>query len=667
MTHWTVKYGADEKTLADWGFASARVHFGSQGISTAHLKFAGAFDGDELFTFESRVTLYAGRARNPDGTFAGGASFFHGHVTQTPRMAAARSESLEYVLSDPWYWLTQKVYVQRYKQFVGFPNNNPTLPPLFAFRSKSRVFLNSRLEGDLAGAILVRVDSAEQIADALQVVVDQGAAELGQTLFTFDKTEFPKIAYPMDEATGLTCEEVILRQLRLATVQTWFDHATDPPTFHCRPYAALDNFTLKLPPLATHGETTITGCNLSRRDDLVRPAVLITWETTNTVDGFSYRVATDPETYPGLADVLAPGGATGSEFGALVQTIPLEGFIVIRSYAPVTAAPILADSPDADLRKGWWKQRIEWLGRTDMDADALAVAAVEVVDDAGNVIPPAFLLPNELISGQIPDWTGLQAQHVTIKGVATFAKFYDAPGASVPELLRGEEPVSVRLVMTNAVTNVYSRLEQFEQGESIPAGLAQQIYDSLKILHYEGNVTTIEPEAWTVQLGKRLNITGGRSEWETMNALVQSVDIDIGSGQTDIAIGPPKVLNAQDLIELLRFNRWRRLYNAPASRATGTDSRSSQIGLGDHTAMQRTNAGDPKAEVWAALTKPGTDEYRGVVVDSRPMPADPHAETHDVILLHAADCGGHKLKVRELDYCDNGELKKIRVICSLPY
>lgn len=719
MTHWTLEHNGIEKAfppipdskldVEGWGLTAPQFHFttGNPGISTCEFQHPTDFDGDDLFDFEDPITIWADRTLSGAGTFTGGRKFFYGWITQTPRSCSVANERIGYTVSDPWYWLTQKVYTQRVKRVSAWDVDHPgdLAFATFQFVYISRLYLNQKIEG--VGEVFTAKSSAWQIADALKRVIDDYIEERGAPApFKFgtnsnpddagDIAEFPVINYPMDEVTGITCEEVIVRQLRLATCQIWFDYSTSPPTFHCKPYSALASLTLKLPPVATEDETTVEDCRLSARYDLQRPSVLINFETTITevVNGAStFRsIVTDPATYtavyPGrnIDDILYPptqpntNPTTGREFGALVQNFKLDGFLRSVVTATIEVEPVQASNPNDTIRYTWWSEHVDWL------ASPLLAAGTKQVQ---GVIRQSAL-PNKLISGPVPAWLGFITAKEKIKATAVYSKFF----SDVPQALKAigvaYEEISVTITTTDAEAGTYTKLITFDPGESIPEHLAKQIYDSLAILHYEGTIVTVEREAWNLVLGSRLNIdagTGGiREDWKTMNALVQSVDIDAETGRTEISIGPPKVLNGSDLFELLRFNRFRRVYNAPIEDANQTGG---DIDLTGETPLEGPLTSQMFAE-WFSVTNRSVVEAGEEAGPSPPPPPPPPPNFYDVfitgktadedlleepiadggsgyedetgkavVIIRAADslASGdfRKVKLRKIPYCKDGD------------
>ena len=93
-------------------------------------------------------------------------------------------------------------------------------------------------------------------------------------------------------------------------------------------------------------------------------------------------------------------------------------------------------------------------------------------------------------------------------------------------------------------------------------------------------------------MGNSLNLSGGRAEWATMNAQIQSITKDFGTGRTTVTIGPARFLSAGDLTQLFLVNRMRRVYENPMTRASGMSPASGNtVGLGKNSARENTGTG----------------------------------------------------------------------------
>lgn len=82
------------------------------------------------------------------------------------------------------------------------------------------------------------------------------------------------------------------------------------------------------------------------------------------------------------------------------------------------------------------------------------------------------------------------------------------------------------------------------------SGLLKSYYDATRVLPYDGRVTVHDD--FDHVCGGSLSISGGLSEWETMRAQIQEVELDLESGVSDVTIGAPEHLSLQDAVEKSR-------------------------------------------------------------------------------------------------------------------
>ena len=115
-------------------------------------------------------------------------------------------------------------------------------------------------------------------------------------------------------------------------------------------------------------------------------------------------------------------------------------------------------------------------------------------------------------------------------------------------------------------------------------GLAEITYQSLRQFAWRGSVTWQGECLLDLDPGVRLNITGGRSEWETMLAFVDRVEHDLMEGTTEVSFGPPQALGLDDFRELLRWWRSRTLVPEDALE-TQTEGSVETFGFGDRASQ----------------------------------------------------------------------------------
>jgi hypothetical protein len=172
-------------------------------------------------------------------------------------------------------------------------------------------------------------------------------------------------------------------------------------------------------------------------------------------------------------------------------------------------------------------------------------------------------LTQELLEGTVPPWlTSFQNIYSARVLISITVKY--TGNDPVVQSWFGQGPEWVRTflcpaVLTNGSSQTYKQPTSITPPEPVPQGLAQNQYNALSVLHYEGSVVLIEPECTgLVGLGNVVNITNTlRPEWASMNAQVFKVTMDLITGTTTIKLGPPVNLDAKKLTEILRSVRGR--------------------------------------------------------------------------------------------------------------
>lgn len=280
------------------------------------------------------------------------------------------------------------------------------------------------------------------------------------------------------------------------------------------------------------------------------------------VVAFTYEVRTAGGALAPTKDIHPPS-ATGNEFNALIGTFDFLGPTGAGESVTVDSELLPTD------RAGWveWlKEKFEWLSEAHV-TDVFTVGAL-----------PAPTLPYELLPGApVPEWTGYSTARDRIAMFVVWSVTDDGdPAANPPvapkviEQHRNKRMV-VRITTTDAPPGSYNRVTSSDSGDTLPIGLAAYVHSSVSVLHYEGELRTQRAEVnGALRPGIALNLSGGQPEWLSMNALIQSIEEDIDAGETTVRFGPPGHMGPQDVIELLRITRPRRIYTAPESQ-TGSN------------------------------------------------------------------------------------------------
>jgi hypothetical protein len=301
-----------------------------------------------------------------------------------------------------------------------------------------------------------------------------------------------------------------------------------------------------------------------------------------------------------------------------------------------------------------------------------------------------------------------------IKAVVEETSIDAATGAAT----KSKKTVTLNMVTTNAISGTYQTLETVDPADTTPVGLAEYFYLSLNKLTHSGQIELSEEEVNTAfraagitdrtGVGLKINLTGGRAEWSTMNMMVQESTVDVDSGKTTLVFGPPAHLGLDDLIELLQVTRRRGTWHNPLVRGD-TVSPNSSAQLGKYVSELNTDSGGPTVEHLKIATQTGKyveTGYRGTghetddiepiggasrhrVVGVASSPATIFSEviataaavrhritdgvslidlnTADVVPAITGTLTDKTLKVREYAVCENGVEKKVLLIGSETY
>jgi hypothetical protein len=578
-TEWTIAdAGGVVKSVADWGLCELTRERVNQMPDVVTFRAAATpSDADPIFAHGSTITF-----------FQNGTPWFYGRVISVPGRATAKEEEQLYRVAGPWWYLESLVFQQAWLTTNGV---TVSLVPT----NKSRLILGQKADG-------TKQSTGAAIAEVLAYATARGVPITVGTIT-------PNAMAPYAEALDRSCAEVIRNLLRWTPdAMAAFDYTTTPfPTLSIHRRA--DAATLSLPAYGA----PISGLELTPRHDLQAPAVVLKFEQTNDIDG---------DTFTSLIVQSAPTTATGDELSAVVMTLDLSGARATYQKQPVRTAFI----PPSDSSAGviaWWKGKFPWLNDFS-DDDLEVVSGTQVVAIENPASYPGITLsnvPNELLSGSIAAWMGLNAAPLLVSATLQYT------GATTDEATEvfgatNQRALYTRVTGTNAETQTYSRLTSETEAEPVPAGLAQALYDAVSVLQYDGVLELTEQECSGMgEQGLLLNLTGGRAEWATMAAQIQRVEEKLDVGLTRITLGPAKHLGHAELTEWLRANRRRKISFRLNERTTGSGSGNAA----------KVNGGE--------LTARSDSLFRPTAGAGAPEPNKPFE------ILDASDITGLKVKV----------------------
>jgi len=575
-TYWTLTYGGLEKSFAAWGLdeETAEAQFANMAIDIFTVAVPGAkVEADPIFAFEAAVVIQRARVLSLiDGSWSGGVIEFQGKRLLHVLDGRPDYEGIIYQFSGPWYDIAQTPYQQTVYSYSGDPDApNADLV--------SNVVLFQKVTAPGVGAAR---NSGQQIGDILQHVLDQYSAQGMAAPYQIGTID-PAVNLMTYQLKDIKCDEAIQMCLRSSPeVKVWFNYLTAPPTVNVRAQANCTAASVAIGDGVSH-----ESIRLSPRYDLQARAVVLYFEQVNTVSGVSWLQRTKQK-YP----------ADGPEGGlrVIVQTIDLAGANVSTVSGSLSCTAVANN-------RAWWAKYIPELQSKKIRG--FSVGAMTVLDETGAAVSLSTY-PNVLDDGSnIATWMKLTGGadvagvKATITAIASYTE-WDSDASGDPETSTNGRKLTVfpskglalRVTLTNGVSGPYSTVASSIAGEDIPSGLAQSIWTSLNTLQYDGSVQIVETEcSGSVGMGNVLNLTGGRTEWATMKALIQTVTRKYGTGQTQVAVGPARDLSAGDLTQLFLINRNRRVWMDPSFQKSPEIRGRAAVVLGAKTAKENSQTG----------------------------------------------------------------------------
>lgn len=617
---WTLSYDTESRAIDLWGMKNVRRSLRNLAPDILSFDIIGNIDDELTFSVDSFVRLYKD-----------GVQWFVGRVVKADRSVQTNSESVHYTVLGPWHELEAVTYQTIWQIYSG---------PVYS----THIFLGINTTGQL-------ITTAESITK----ILTDSLTQIGFAAYSVGSILPGPTAYlPVMEEKDISPAEAFRKIARWhPDAVGWFDYSQAVPVFHFRQRADLAVVNLTL------GDN-IKAIDLKARTDLVVSAVAMVYEArvSTTVEGRTIERLN-------VTREVAPVGATGLERKALVLTVDLLGPRTTVVRGEIFSKAIAYNDIE------WWKARFPALN--DSRIDGLTMIKVERPNAD---TPTTFddMLPYELLNGQVADWMtapgGEPALHSEGQEelVATFSyTMYD--DSSYPGYGKIKQvtdcKVTHKFTSTNLPSGLYQDVSVDDLGDPIPLGLAQNLYNSLSVVQYDGQITLHETEVMgTVGVGKAINIAGGRQEWEAFKAMVQTVDEDIDRGVTNITVGPPNHLSPETLIALMKMNR-RVIRVNPTTHYTQTATNDG-VELGKGTA-NATGLQDREIASFFAVK----DALRRIALDA----SNPNNYLAQLLMesggnkvdVRLSECLGKELRIREVEVCKNGVTWYMLGLFSEPY
>ena len=558
---WLIKKNSDAPaTLASLGVTSCVPGLKANGVDSITFVQSNDWLAAPLWTYGTKIALIQ---RTVDGGVTTDVCRFVGTVEGIPRAAQGAGEhALSYTAFNAAYDLQRCDYEQEWT----YTKEDGTTAQIY----EPTVVIGEDNNG-------VRLTSGQVIGHVAAYAISRGVQiDLG--------TINPGVAIPLDERDNIKCWNAIVSVLSYTPDYVlWFDynHQVDGV------YVPALNLT------APDDMTVVSKAQFVPRNDIRTPGVQIIYRWTGEYDGRTVKSrvieqAGDCESYKRVSLVF---DLEGSRSVFISQDVEVEDYPADWTSAAgkatlIKLVPSLSSIPDAD-----------W--------------SVVSCTRTGSV----NAYPARLISGAVPEWTdkGTESDLFTVR-ISYYAYSTDTSNL----LERGEKIFNFRTVSTDAVTKTYRKMTEWVEAEPVPAGLAAALLASWNRLHFDGSVTFHDDECpFDLIPGMRLSCTGGLLEWETMNAVVQDVTMDLAKGTTSVRVGTCGRLQADNLLAVYRAARGRRFSTRRIGRDSGDASNGNQISGPDKTPNDNGSDGTPPCmlKYLAVENKNATDILHRVEID----------------------------------------------------
>lgn len=523
---------AAARTLEALGITSAGVQFRSQEADTFSWTQRGGIEPEWM----QEITLQN----------ATGARIFHGNITEVePSLDGTMTVGYNVTVSGPWWWLEQVSLTDLYADSTGANTEAPC-------------FITP--QQDLATSIRSLLGRLQAIGVPLQC---------GNIDPTFT---VPRMVFTNE--TGADALRIMLSWIPDAMTRIRYDDGI--PALDVVRRSTADVVQIDL---AVAGHKTGSPIRLKARHELRPEAVEVQSMTLNSAGKIIYQTHTagSPSPSPIRRQILPLSGIgkTGKPDAQvrryLLKTLPFSPTsdlytALCRHHSGVAALKTLTGSTPYNALISssvnvWVPINNGFISYTITPSTSYTTA-----DGETSVTPAKYIVMGE----DLPDWwsaTGIATQKVkcrhrwmwsTANGytytaqVAALSNFQisDAGGT----YFYADLEIDVWTVDYNAGNTTGVVIVHPDDAALVQPNdsLADNLWAAQNWTPFEGSIPQQSDSTQLAMPGAVINITGTRSEWETMKALVAGVSIDLRTGAGDITIGAPPRQRASALIDRFR-------------------------------------------------------------------------------------------------------------------
>lgn len=322
--------------------------------------------------------------------------------------------------------------------------------------------------------------------------------------------------------------------------------------------------------------------------------VIICYKQVNLVSGVPWpQIYIDK--YPATITDYTPN--------VLTHVVELAGRKVTNFSGSVRVASLAnAFSSTANVRAAFWLALDSTLQAPEVHSTSVTAAVPTSVVNAqtGAAVDTTTAYPNILLPGCIvASWMGVNWVEAVITMDHGFTTYSDPLTWAVPAL-GVHRTCSMRVILTNAITQIYTGQQLNDTGDPIPplypasGSLAQAMYNSTSALQYEGQVTLLGQTLRSdIAAGSALSLVGPSGNTYGP-VLVQSVATRPHYGEMRVSFGPVARQDLQGLITMWMATRWRTAYNLPSGRGSATASDITSVDSSGASARHDTAHGVPQ-------------------------------------------------------------------------
>lgn len=230
----------------------------------------------------------------------------------------------------------------------------------------------------------------------------------------------------------------------------------------------------------------------------------------------------------------------------------------------------------------WWEKKCPQINTT--YNKFIEVSELGVPDPADTTSyydykdAPPLTWKNELIGGSVPPSSNFTAKKQVFRAKCRLKVYSSKSHTDDTLLFNGfihiaTNELSVVNGGSGTGSNYYTagNVSSGDLAEPTPVGLPRAYYEATHTPQWDGQITITEREVSSDFAGNVINISGGRGEWESMNAVPQSVDLDADNGVTSLSVGLANHLRIEDMVELQKQSRNRTTFYS-YERVTGGSS-----------------------------------------------------------------------------------------------